>query len=48
MFEYDKPGTPWLSMQAPIIAALYNQYSSTILTAGGDTIKVSGQLNKSN
>lgn len=40
VFEYDKPGIPWLSMDSPIVAALYNSNSATILTAGGDTIKI--------
>ena len=40
VYEYDKPGTPWLTMQNPIVTAIYNNASSTILTAGGTTIKI--------
>lgn len=39
-FQYDKPGTPWLTMDHPIIAAIYNPHSATILTAGGGTLKI--------
>jgi hypothetical protein len=40
VFEYDKPGTPWLTMQNTIVCAIYNEISCTVLTASGDTIKV--------
>lgn len=32
LFEYDKPGAPWLSMEHDIIAALFSSASSTIVT----------------
>eukprot|EP01116_Phalansterium_solitarium_P010330 TRINITY_DN2500_c0_g1_i5.p1 TRINITY_DN2500_c0_g1~~TRINITY_DN2500_c0_g1_i5.p1 ORF type:complete len:638 (-),score=220.96 TRINITY_DN2500_c0_g1_i5:18-1931(-) len=40
VFEYDKPGTPWLSMDFPIVAAIYNSVNNSVLTAGGDQIAI--------
>jgi WD40 repeat protein len=40
LYQYNKPGIPWQTMEEPIIQSIYLEKSASIITVGGDVIKV--------
>lgn len=39
-FEYNRPGVAWLTMDVPVVKAVYNPTAASILTAGADCIMI--------